>query len=44
MTKEYYKKQAEKHFKMYQKALDADNKERAEYHMKEYLTYEKASK
>lgn len=43
-NKAYYEKQAKKHFNEYQKAIDAGDTRSADYHMKEYLTYEKASK
>lgn len=42
--KNYYTKQAKKHFAAYQKAIDSGDTKAANYHMKEYLTYEKASK
>lgn len=40
----YYKKQAEKHFKLYEKALSEGDHAKANQHMNEYLNYEKASK
>jgi len=42
--KAWYKQQAKKHFKKYQKAIDSGDTKSADFHMKEYLTYDKASK
>ena len=42
--KNWYKKQAATHFAKYQKALDVGDSKKAEFHMKEFLTYDKASK
>jgi len=42
--KAWYKQQAKKHFKEYQKAIDSGDTKAADFHMKEYLTYDKASK
>lgn len=42
--KNWYKKLAKKHFMKYQKALEAGDSKKADFHMKEYLTYDKASK
>lgn len=44
MNKEFYTKKAQEHFRKYQKALDSENQKKADYHMKEFLTYDKASK
>ena len=42
--KEWYKQQAKSHFKKYEKALDAGDNKAADYHMKEFLNYDKMSK
>ena len=42
--KSWYKQQAKKHFDEYQKAIDMGDTKSADFHMKEYLTYDKASK
>jgi len=42
--KAWYKKLAKKHFDEYQKAIDQGDTKSADFHMKEYLTYDKASK
>jgi len=42
--KAWYKKLAKKHFDEYQKAIDLGDTKSADFHMKEYLTYDKASK
>jgi hypothetical protein len=39
--KAWYKKLAKKHFGEYQKAIDSGDTKAADFHMKEYLTYEK---
>ena len=44
MNKVFYKKQAEKHFKLYEKALESGDKKATDYHMKEFLTYDRESK
>lgn len=44
MNKAFYKRQAEKHFKLYEKALSEGDQGKANHHMTEYLNYEKASK
>ena len=41
--KAWYKKLAKKHFDEYQKAIDLGDTKSANFHMKEYLTYDKAS-
>lgn len=43
-AKNHYTKQAKKHFAAFQKAIDAGDTQKANYHMKEYLIYEKARK
>jgi len=42
--KAWYKKLAKKHFDEYQKAIDLGDAKAADFHMKEFLTYDKASK
>lgn len=42
--KQWYKQQAKAHFKKYEKALDAGDTKTADYHMKEFLNYDKMSK
>lgn len=42
--KNYYKMQAKKHFKLYEKAVETGDKKKIDYHMKEFLNYDKASK
>ena len=44
MNKAFYKKQAKKHFKLYEKALESGDKKATDYHMKEFLTYDRESK
>lgn len=44
MNKQWYIVEAQKQYKLYQKALDAGDKKAADAHMKEFLNYEKASK
>ena len=42
--KAYYEKQMKKHFKLYEKAVDAGDDKKSKYHMQEYLNYEKTYK
>lgn len=42
--KNWYKKLAKRHFDEYQKAIDKGDEKSANFHMREYLTYDKASK
>ena len=42
--KEWYKLQAKAHFKKYEKAIASGHSKTADYHMKEFLNYDKMSK
>lgn len=39
-NKEYYEKQMKKHFKLYEHYANCGDKEKIDYHMREYLNYE----
>lgn len=42
-NKEYYKKKATDHFRVYQAAVEVGDTKAMKYHEQEYLTYKKAS-
>jgi hypothetical protein len=44
MKKDFYKKKMQEHFAKYEKAVEAGDKVKIDYHMKEYLNYQTAFK
>jgi hypothetical protein len=44
MSKDFYKKKIQEHFTKYEKAVEAGDKVKIDYHMKEYLNYQTALK